>query len=111
MDGRKLVRSIVDAYGYDEAYAGNYAGRIESNLSPELYPVLEAWINGEEIPIVKVGKYSVDIVMQIAETDDFLYALMLLNDYLMDPEKGEAAIWSPMRSLHISARRSENKDE
>lgn len=96
-----LVATIKISYSYPDEGAEKYADKIINTIDEELEPIVNAWMMGEELPLIKIGKYTIKTVMGIQKTNDFLYALELLNSYKLDPEAGEKAIWRPSNRLHF----------
>ena len=74
-----------------------YAQKLIAELDPVFESLLDAWIHGVRLPNVEVGPYSVQDIMNIRHSSDFLKALQMLNMYKLDPDEGENAIWSPVR--------------
>ena len=80
-----------------EKEARAYAQKTIAELDPVFEPLVDAWIQGVHLPDVQVGPYTVQDVMNIRHSSDFLKALQMLNMYRLDPDEGENAIWSPVR--------------
>lgn len=108
IDEKTFAEAILRSYKHQTiASSRAYAKEFCRDIDEMFEPLVQAWISGEKLPTIKIGKYSVGIIMQIGESRDFLRALKLLNLYKNDPGAGEEAIWKPDRVLHKSARRSE----
>ncbi len=105
IDEKTFAEAILNSYRHQTAASSRaYAKEFCRDTDEMFEPLVQAWIDGKKLPSVKVGKYSVGIIMQIGGSTDFLRALKLLNLYKSDPQAGEAAIWKPDRALHESAR-------
>ena len=55
------------------------------------------WIEGKPISDLWVGKYSINAILELRRSRDFLDALDAINLYLRDPKAGEARIWRARR--------------
>ena len=108
IDQEKLAEVIRASYRFQtEQSSRSYAQEICSETDEMFSGLVQAWLDGEALPEVKVGKYTVKSIMNIRKTTDFLGALILLNEYKKDPVKGESAIWKPTRALQVRTDRKE----
>jgi len=106
IDEKLFAETILASYKHQTVTSSrSYAAEFCRETDEMFEPLVQAWINGEKLPVIKVGKYSVGIIMQICGSTDFLRALKLLDLYKKNPEAGEEAIWKPDRVLHENARR------
>ncbi|MCD7956970.1 MAG: hypothetical protein LUG93_14730 [Lachnospiraceae bacterium] len=102
IDRKKLAELIEKSSPWQTKISSeNEAARICGELRPELYPLLQAWMDEKPLPEINVGKYNIETIMGIQRSKSFLRALKLLNLYAQDLEKGEKAIWTPASRLRI----------
>lgn len=55
------------------------------------------WLRGDKLSDIWIGRYCVNMVMQIQGGTDFLWALDVLSRYAIDPAVGERLIWRSKR--------------
>ncbi|MDR0918189.1 MAG: hypothetical protein LBM93_02915 [Oscillospiraceae bacterium] len=98
IDITKLTDAIKQTYKTStEASAENIAKQLIEQLDILLEPALSAWIYGEPVPDITVDKYSVNKILKIRNSSDYLEAFKLLSEYKNDPVSGEKHIWKPIR--------------
>lgn len=68
------------------------------SLDDSLEQAVLAWIQGEAVPDVSDGKYSLEKILAIRGTGDYVEAFQLFSEYRTDHIKGEKSIWRPTRS-------------
>lgn len=106
IDEKKFAEAIVTKYRFQtEKSSISYAKEFCKEIDEKFEPLVKAWIDDEKLPIIKEGKYTIGKIMSIQNTTDFLFALKLLNEYRLDPIKGEDKIWKPRRELHFDTRK------
>jgi predicted house-cleaning noncanonical NTP pyrophosphatase (MazG superfamily) len=74
-------------------YAEVMAEKIVNELDERLEKNLVEWINDEEISDLWIGTYCVNAIMAIRGDNNFLDALLTMNLYLQDEDKGTRRIW------------------
>ncbi len=83
------------------ALSGENAERLAAKLREETDERLEEnvreWLEHRPISEIVIGDYSIQLIRQIRQSEDFLDALMAMNDYLADPELGARRIWRQRR--------------
>ncbi len=104
VDMAKYEEAVKEAYTYNgvvmEVYK-NYAILYTQRIAPELYGIVNDWINKEPIKDAdtKFGEYSLNMILALRPGEKILQAILLLSDYIKDPEKGKAKILSPKKDL------------
>lgn len=94
MDRQKLESKIAQTMpNLSKDAVQSYAERLLESTSEELMPNLAEWVGGHPLSDIRVGPYSLGMVMQIQGRGDFLTALESLNRYTADPVVGERMIW------------------
>ena len=71
------------------------ASQLIESLDTSLENAVKAWISGTDVQDVAFEKYSVNKILSIRNSNDYLEAFRLLSDYIKDPEAGEKRIWKP----------------
>lgn len=98
VDKNTFATAIKQSYKLmDDASASNMAEKLIQTLDPILEPAVIAWIEGQAIPDITAGKYSVTKILGIRNSKDYLDAFKLLSEYKLNPEGGEKSIWHPIR--------------
>ena len=98
VDVNTFAAAIKQSYKLmNDTSAANMAAKLIQTLDITLEPAVIAWIAGQDIPDITVGKYSVTKILGIRNSSDYLDAFKLLSEYKINPEKGEKSIWSPKR--------------
>ncbi|MBQ7593732.1 MAG: hypothetical protein IJU48_05195 [Synergistaceae bacterium] len=96
-----FAKAIEQSYKFfDESRSLKLAEHLINSLDEELEPSVLAWINGEEVPDVEAGNYSINKILGIRNSSDYLEAFTLFTEYKLDPENGEKKIWQPSRRRH-----------
>jgi len=80
--------------------SNNLAAQLIESLDISLEAAVNAWIDGVDIPNVSYEKYSINKILSIRNSSDYLEAFRLLSDYIKDPQAGEKRIWSPARDRY-----------
>lgn len=98
VDANVFAAAIKQSYTLmTDTSASNMAAQLIEKLDESLEPAVIAWISGENIPDIAVEKYSIEKILKIRGSRDYLDAFKLLSEYKQDPEKGERGIWHPKR--------------
>lgn len=106
IDIRKFAEAIRKNYRHQtEASSFAYANEFCNDIDQHFEPLVQAWIEGEKLPVIREGPYTVGKIMQIQNTTDFLFALKLLNTYRENPGQGEEEIWKPRGAYHPVTRK------
>ncbi len=96
IDKNALAEAIRRHCSYEtEASSRMCAEEVCRTVDEKFEPLVEAWIRGEEFPVIHAGKYTVGKIMTIRQDKNFLRALLLLNLYHVSPAEGEREIWRP----------------
>lgn len=80
-----------------EMSAKNMARKLIHSLDSSLEPAVIAWINGEPVPDIVVDQYSINKILKIRNSCDYLEAFKLLSEYKENPTLGEKKIWQLIR--------------
>jgi hypothetical protein len=98
IDHGAFARAINQSYDtLSEVGSANLATRLIRDLNSMLEPAVEAWITGQDIPDVAAGQYSVNKILAIRNSRDYLETFRLLSEYIEDSAEGEKKIWRPKR--------------
>ncbi len=98
VDVKAFAIAIKQSYKLmNDTSALNMASKLTETLDIIVEPAVHAWIAGQNIPDIEIGKYSVSKILGIRNSCDYLEAFRLLSEYKLEPEKGEKNIWSPRR--------------
>lgn len=98
VDINTFAAAIKQSYKLmNETSAANMAAELIRTLDDVLEPAVTAWIGGQDIPDITIGKYSITTILGIRNSSDYLEAFRLLSEYKLNPEKGEKRIWQPKR--------------
>lgn len=73
------------------------AAALIEQTDPRLEENVRQWVEGTRISDLWVGKYSINAIMELRRSPDFLDALDAMNLYLRDPKAGESRIWRARR--------------
>lgn len=91
---RELAEAILGAMPELNAEtAERLAVRLAEETDPRLEENVRQWLEGRPVAPVVIGDYSVPLIMQIRGNEDFVGALLAMNDYLADPDLGARKIW------------------
>lgn len=80
--------------------ARGQAEHLLETMPEELFPNLEEWIAGVPISDLRVGKYSILMIMKMrkmSEERHFPIAAEMMSVYIRNPRAGERRIWHPWR--------------
>lgn len=77
--------------------ATTHAAALIDQTDPRLEENVLQWIEGKTISDLWFGKYSINAILELRRSQDFLDALDAMNLYLRDPKAGEARIWRARR--------------
>lgn len=100
IDMDRFKAAIREAYPtMAPAVADRYAQLWLSQIDPQLFGVLNCWIN--KTPIsghdIQIGEFSVKRIVSIRADGDYLRAILLLSEYIRNPNAGRAKIFAPKR--------------
>lgn len=91
-------KAISDSYStIEEIDRKNVANQLMESIDGEIEPAVIAYVNGNEIPDIHIGQYSINKILAIRNNLDYLEAFLLLTEYKSDPVLGEKNIWTPKR--------------
>lgn len=94
---QKFASAIQQTYKtMTEVSSNNLAQNIIENLDERLEVALLAWIEGEDIPDVAYGEYSISKILTCRNSHDYLMAIRMLSDYIKDPVEGKKQICRPI---------------
>ena len=79
------------------AAAEKLAERLRQETDERLEDNVRQWLERKPVTPVVIGDYSVKLIMQIRGNEDFVGALLAMNDYLADPVLGARKIWRQRR--------------
>lgn len=97
IDVQKLASAIQQTYKtMTEVSSNNLATSIIENLDERLEMALLAWIEGEDIPDVTYGEYSISKILTCRNSQDYLMAIRMLSDYIKNPVEGKKQICRPI---------------
>lgn len=89
---------ISDSYSImKEIDTKNVAKQLMESIDGEIEPAVIAWVNGDEIPDIHIGQYSINKILAIGTDLDYLEVFLLLTEYKNDPVLGKKKIWTPKR--------------
>ena len=88
---------LTENAGIGEAMARRLAQKVRDETDERLEKNVLEWLEKKEISKLVLGDYSIQLIMQIRGNNDFLGALLAMNDYLADPELGARKIWRAIR--------------
>lgn len=98
VDVNVFATAISQSYKLmNDTSAVNMAKKLIETIDSVLEPAVIAWIAGQDIPDISVGKYSITKILGIRNSCDYLDAFKLLSEYKLNPEEGEKNIWYPKR--------------
>lgn len=89
----RLARAIEQQYGFRRELALQHAERVLAQTPEVLWPNIEEWMEGKELSEIRIGQYTVPMILHIRSSRDFLDALAAITDYSRDPALGENRIW------------------
>lgn len=89
----KLLTKIKETYPfYTNEAQQQYANKL-LNISKPLRPNVVQWLNNEPLQEILIrNKYTINAVLEIRNSNDFIDAILCLNEYAND-EANECLIW------------------
>ena len=96
----EVTKAMEEYCGYPRRHAEAAAKDLLQVLPDELFPNLYEWLRGEPISDLRVGKYSIFVIMKIwnlNEKKDFPLAAETMSLYIREPRAGERRIWRMWR--------------
>lgn len=96
----RLCAAIESKCDMDPKLAKGQAEYLLEVMPEELYPNLEEWIAGVPISDLRVGRYSILMIMKMRKMDEerhFPMAAELMSVYVRNPRAGERRIWHMWR--------------
>jgi len=98
VDKDKLIAAISSYYKFQtEVSAIRLAEEYINTIDPIFEEAVQCWLEGLPILNVIIGEYSVNKVLSIRNSTDYLNVLKLLSVYKDDPVLGEKLIWKSIR--------------
>lgn len=95
------VKKAMEEYcGYSHKHAEIAARELLTTMPDVLLPNLYEWLKGEPISDLRVGKYSIYVIMKIwnlNEKKEFPLAAETMSLYIREPRSGERRIWRMWR--------------
>lgn len=96
----EVTKAMEEHCGYSHKLAVFAAKQLLTRMPDVLLPNLYEWLKGEPISDLRVGKYSIYVIMKIWNLDEqkeFPLAAETMSLYLQEPHAGERRIWRMWR--------------
>lgn len=96
----ELIPVMEKKCGFSKKVADYQAEHLLEIMPEELYPNLEEWMAGVPISDLRVGKYSIFMIMKMRKMNEerhFPIAAEMMSIYIRNPRAGERRIWHPWR--------------
>ena len=96
----EVTKAMEEYCGYSNKLAAFAADHLLTTMSDVLLPNLYEWLKGEPISDLRVGKYSIYVIMKIwnlNEKKEFPLAAETMSLYIREPRSGERRIWRMWR--------------
>ena len=98
IDRESFAGAIQQSYKtMTETSSNNLAAKLIDTLDSSIEGAVTAWIKGDEVPDISFEKYSINKILAVRNSDDYLEAFKLLSEYVKNPVIGEKHIWKPIR--------------
>lgn len=95
---KKLTARLVRNYHLSEPDAQVKARMLGQRCPAPLQKNLEQWASGQPLSEIRIGRYSIPMIMAIWGQPDFSGALDVLTEYLTgDRDAAERRIWQMRR--------------
>lgn len=85
------IREILLSRGCPTQQVNTIAQKIE-NLSPQLKPAMNEWLDNESMPVAEVDGYTTASLMDQFKGMQYPAAILLLDWLIKDPETAKQAI-------------------
>ncbi|MCH5314740.1 MAG: hypothetical protein J1E81_02410 [Eubacterium sp.] len=93
MNDEKIIKRIKEQYPYYSKEKQKEYAKLLMSVDERLYQNVEEWVNDNSLSEIWIrGKYCVRAVMQIRQDDDFVDAVLALNEYAKKASN-EYMIW------------------
>lgn len=80
VDVNTFATAIKQSYKLmNDTSATNMSVKLIQTLDVTLEPAVTAWIAGQDIPDISIGKYSIMKILGIRNSSDYLEAIKLLS--------------------------------
>lgn len=93
----KFQEKIQEFYGLDPDAALYTAGKVMYALPKKLLSNVDEWCEGKELSIIRIGDYSVPMILAMWKSDDFISALNCMIELERNPEAGKLLVWRMRR--------------
>ena len=93
----KFQEKIQEVYGLDSDAALYTAGKVMYALPKKLLPNIDEWCEGKELSVIKIGDFSVPMLLAMWKSDDFICALNCMIELDRNPEAGKVLAWRMRR--------------
>ncbi len=75
------------------SYCEEYADRILTQTDSRLLKNVEEWLAGKELSDIRIGKYSIKLIMDIREDNAFFSALDIMTSCIRNPALADDYVW------------------
>lgn len=84
------IKISLNKHGFDEKYIHEVLGELV-DLSPELIPSLQAWLDGKIMKDIQVGDWTIETLMATFKMN-FIAAILSLDFLIKNPELAKRVI-------------------
>lgn len=96
----RLCAALESKCDMNPQIARGQAEHLLENMPEKLYPNLEEWMAGKPLSDLRVGRYSILMIMKMRRMNEerhFPMAAEMMGVYIRNPRAGERRIWHMWR--------------